>query len=126
MDYLAIVCQLIVGFGILNVWGLRFNKHSIYRGGRAKTMQEEFAEYGLPAWSVGVVGFLKIAAAVGLLIGIFLPQTILPSALVLTVLMVVAIAMHLKVKDALVKSFPAACVLLLCLFLAYYSYSLQV
>lgn len=89
-------------------------------------MQEEFAEYGLPAWSVGVVGSLKIAAAVGLLIGIFLPQTILPSALVLTVLMVVAIAMHLKIKDALVKSFPAACVLLLCLFLAYYSYSLQV
>ena len=126
MYYLAIVCQLIVGFGILNVWGLRFNKHSIYLGGRAKTMQEEFAEYGLPAWSVGVVGSLKIAAAVGLPIGIFLPQTILPSALVLTVLMVVAIAMHLKVKDALVKSFPAACVLLLCLFLAYYSYSLQV
>ena len=123
MKYIAIACQIIVGLGILNVWILRFRKSSPYRGGRAKNIQEEFAAYGLPAWSVGLVGFVKVSAAIGLLVGIFIPQAILPSALVLTVLMLCAVGLHLRIKDPPAKSMPAATVLLLTLFLAYYSYA---
>jgi hypothetical protein len=50
MEYIPIVLQLVVALGIFNVWLLRSNKASSYRGGDAKTMREEFAAYGLPFW----------------------------------------------------------------------------
>ncbi len=37
-------------------------------------MAEEFAAYGLPAWSVGTVGVVKVSAAIGLLVGLFIPK----------------------------------------------------
>lgn len=81
-------------------------------------MKEEFAVYGLPGFVMWLVCVVKVAAAVALLIGISVPQLVLPSATILAVLMLVAIAMHLKVKDPAIKSLPALTVLLLSLFLA--------
>ncbi len=126
MEYLAIACQVIVGLGILNVWVLRFKKPSPYRGGQAKNMTEEFAAYGLPAWSVPLVGVIKVCAAIGLLVGLFIPQAVFPSSLVLALLMLGAVAWHVKIKDPPAKSVPAATILLLTVFLAYYSNTLQV
>ena len=94
MEYLTIACQIIVGLGILNVWVLRFKKPSPYRGAQAMNMTEEFAAYGLPAWSVALVGVVKISAAIGLLVGLFIPQAVLPSSLVLAFLMLGAVAWH--------------------------------
>ena len=48
MESICSIAQLIIALGILNVWLLRFNKATIYRGGSAKNMKEEFATYGLP------------------------------------------------------------------------------
>ena len=51
MNTLVQICQIIVALGLLNVWLLRFNKPTAYRGGKAVNLPGEFAAYGLPAWS---------------------------------------------------------------------------
>ncbi len=114
METLVQICQVIVGCGLLNVWLLRFNKSTAYRGGAAANMLEEFAAYGLPAWSCYLVGFLKVVSAFALLAGLLRPELVLPAASVVAVLMAGAVAMHLKVGDPFKKSLPALTVLVLC------------
>ena len=114
METLVKICQVIVGCGLLNVWLLRFNKPTAYRGGSAANMLEEFAAYGLPAWSCYLVGFLKVASAFALLAGLLHPALVLPAAGVIAILMAGAVAMHLKVGDPFKKSLPALSVLILC------------
>lgn len=109
------ICQIVVGCGLLNVWLLRFNKATAYRGGTASSMLEEFSAYGLPAWSCYLVGFLKVASAFALLAGLLYPVLILPAASVVAALMAGAIVMHLKVADPFKKSLPAISLLALCL-----------
>jgi uncharacterized membrane protein YphA (DoxX/SURF4 family) len=108
------ICQIIVGCGLLNVWLLRFNKRTGYRGGTSANMLEEFTAYGLPGWFCYLVGFLKVASGVALLAGLLYPVLVLPAAVVVAVLMLGAIAMHLKVRDPFRKSVPAIAVLVLC------------
>jgi uncharacterized membrane protein YphA (DoxX/SURF4 family) len=79
-------------------------------------MREEFATYGLPAWSCYLVGFLKVTSAFALLAGL-LPAfagLVLPAATLVALLMAGAVAMHVKVGDPFKKSVPALSVLLLC------------
>lgn len=115
MALLTQAAQLIVGLGLLNVWLIRFNKSTDYRGGAAQNMKQEFATYGLPEWFCYVVGALKIISGVTLLISIFVPGLALYPAVVVSVLMLGALAMHVKVKDPIKKSLPAASVLALCI-----------
>jgi uncharacterized membrane protein YphA (DoxX/SURF4 family) len=110
--------QVVIAIGILNVWLLRFGKPTEWRGGDAKNMKEEFAVYGLPAWSVGLVGFLKILLAALLIAGIWLPVVTKPAAIGMAVLMLGAVSMHIKVKDPLQRSLPAFCVLVLSVLVA--------
>lgn len=112
MKYLKHVLMAVVSITVLNVWLLRFNKPTIYRGGQAKTMIEEFAAYGLSETFVYVIGGLKVLAALGLVVGFFYKKLIVPSALVIAVLMVGAIFMHFKVQDAAIKFLPATLMLL--------------
>jgi uncharacterized membrane protein YphA (DoxX/SURF4 family) len=114
MTIITQLAQLIVGLGLLNVWLIRFNKATAYRGGAAQSMKEEFAAYGLPEWFCYVVGGLKVISGVTLLIGLFVPGIAVYPAAVVSVLMLGALAMHVKVHDPLKKSVPAACVLALC------------
>ena len=109
------ICQIVVGCGLLNVWLLRFNKATAYRGGKASSMLEEFAAYGLPAWSCYLVGFLKVASAFALLAGLLYPVLILPAASIVAALMAGAIVMHLKVADPFKKSLPSISLLALSL-----------
>ena len=59
------------------------------------------------------VGFLKISCAILLLAGLWFEQLRLPAALIVTVLMLGAVAMHAKVGDPLKKTMPAALMLLM-------------
>ena len=118
MEWIIIVVQVVVAVTLFNVWLFRFGKPTAWRGGKAESMSEEFTVYGLPVWFMYVVGFLKVAFAVGLIVGIWWPAVIIPSALGIAVLMVGAIAMHLKVRDPMKKSIPAAVMLILVLFIA--------
>ena len=115
MEYVLFSLQLIAGLGIYNVWLLRFNQSTPYRGGRARNLREEFTEYGLPAVAVYIIGFLKLASATGLIIGCFFPGLVVPSATLLALLMLGALIMHVKVKDPISRSVPALIMLALCL-----------
>ena len=115
MGPLIIICQIVAAAGLLNVWLLRANRPTAYRGAGASNMREEFAAYGLPAWMVVVVGVLKVAAALALIAGIWYRLLVLPAALLICVLMLGALAMHFRIHDPLRKSAPAAGMLALAL-----------
>ncbi len=115
MDTLTLVSQVVVALGLLNVWLLRYGKATPYRGKDATNMREEFAAYGLPGWSVAVVGSLKVTFALMLLVGVWVPDLVRPVAIGIAVLMVGAIAMHLRVSDPIQKAVPATSVLALSL-----------
>ena len=112
MKNIKYVLMIFVPSLVLNVWLFRFNKATIYRGGDATNMIEEFAAYGLSESMVYIVGGLKVLAALGLLLGVVYRKSIAPSALLMSVLMVGAIAMHFTVGDAPIKYLPAGLMLL--------------
>ncbi len=107
MRTIIIIVQIVAALGLLNVWLLRASKRTAYRGGAASSMREEFAAYGLPDWFMYLVGALKIAVAILLLVGIWVPSVVLPTALLLCILMLGALSMHVKIGDPIVKSLPA-------------------
>jgi uncharacterized membrane protein YphA (DoxX/SURF4 family) len=106
--------QVIVALGLLNVWLVRARASTAYRGGSAQSLREEFATYGLPAWSFFAVGALKVGSAVLLLVGIWVPELIRPPAFIVAALMVGALAMHARAKDSPKKFVPALLMLLMC------------
>jgi uncharacterized membrane protein YphA (DoxX/SURF4 family) len=118
MDTLRIVLQVVVGLGILNVWLIRANWATGYRGGDAKTLKEEFATYGLPPWFFYLIGTLKVLCALALLAGIWFPLLATLGGAGLAVLMAGAFSMHLKVKDPFSKSIPALAMLAMSLAIA--------
>lgn len=122
MDYIIIALQVIVGLSILNVWLVQNKKATRWRGGDANTITEEFEVYGLPSWSVYVIGALKVVLAVLLIAGIWYPELKFPAAAGLAVLLTGSVSMHFKIGDPLIKSFPASLFLLMCLVIAYVSY----
>ena len=105
--------QVVMAAGLLNVWLLRFNKHTPFRGGSSKSLIEEFACYGLPSWFSYLVGTLKVSSAIMLIAGIWVPQLVLPVSSLVSSLMVGALLMHLKIRDPLIKSLPALLMLIL-------------
>jgi len=119
MNYLVIAFQVIVGISILNVWLLQKNKATRWRGGSATTILEEFEEYGLSKTLCYITGFLKVTLAILLVAAIWYPILKQPAALGLATLLAGSIIMHIKIKDPLLKSFPAALFLVMCLFIAF-------
>ena len=119
MQTIVHILQIIVALGLLNVWLLRFGRSTAYRGGEARSMPEEFAAYGLPAWSTYVVGTLKVGAACCLIAGLWIQIIVFPAALLISLLMLGALAMHLKVRDPLTKSVPALFILTLSLIICW-------
>tara|TARA_S200000501_G_C20805970_1_gene736154 strand:- start:322 stop:696 length:375 start_codon:yes stop_codon:yes gene_type:complete len=108
------IFNLIIGFGILNVWLIRHDKKTSYRGGNAKNLKEEFNVYGLPNWSFITIGFIKISLAILLILGIFwYKELIIYASIGMAVLMLGAILMHLKVNDPFKKSLPALSILIM-------------
>jgi len=112
----VLVFQVALALVILNVWLLRVNRATSYRGGAAQNMKEEFAVYGLPPAMFYIVGALKLACAVALLVGVWAPAATVPGAASLAALMAGATVMHVKVKDPPKKAMPALTLLALCLF----------
>jgi hypothetical protein len=112
--HIRIALQLVVALGILNVWILRAGRKTPYRGGGANSLRGEFATYGLPSWSMYLVGALKIGLALTLLAAIWIPGLAQPAAIALGVLMIGAFTMHLKVKDPIQKALPSIAMLVMC------------
>mgnify|MGYP001353649791 FL=1 len=117
---LYVVVSFFVSFLVTNVWLFRFNKETPYRGGDAVNMIEEFAEYGLNANIMYLVGFLKIVASIGLIIGLLKTKISIYSSLLMSILMIGAIYFHFKISDPAIKYFPSV-LMLLCSIFIYFS-----
>ena len=112
MGYITIFLQLFVAFGLLNVWLIRCNKKTIYRGSNACSLKDEFTSYGLPVWSFYVIGSIKIISALLLIVGFWVPFLVFPAVLVISFMMAGAVCMHIKVRDPFKKLLPALIMLL--------------
>ena len=119
VEYVKIAAQITIALSIYNVWFFRFNKPTRYRGKNAETMKDEFISYGLPDYFVWLIGFLKVTLATLLLIGIYFNSLVFPASIGMAILMVGAIAMHIKVNDDIIKSLPATIFLILSLSVAF-------
>ena len=83
-------------------------------------MKDEFAVYRLPEWSVWAVGACKILLSLCLLVGLYVESLVKPAALALSVLMLAAVWMHLKIRrDSLYKAAPAYLLFMACVFLVF-------
>ncbi len=116
---LVVVFQIIIALGILNVWIVRFNKSTDYRGGGASSMKEEFEAYGLSETVMKLVGFLKLTLAALLVIGIWYPIVVIPAAAGMAGLMIGALLMHIKIGDPSIKSLPALLMLVMSGFIVF-------
>ena len=107
MDYITGFLQIFVAFGLLNVWLIRSHQETPYRGSTGSSLKNEFTAYGLPLWSFYVIGFIKISSALLLLIGLWIPILVFPTAVVVSLVMLGAVGMHIKVRDPFKKVLPA-------------------
>lgn len=120
-EYIIIALKIIVGISIINVWLIQPNKPSKWRGGDATTITEEFNVYGLSNTFYKIIFVIKVGLAILLLISIkydFLTQY---SSIGLAILLGGSILMHIKIKDPLLKSFPAFLFLVMNLTILYLS-----
>ena len=104
---LITITQAVVGLGLLNVWLVRANSSTPYRGGASRNLKDEFVAYGLPTWVFFLIGGLKIGSGIALIVGLWVPSLVVPSTAVVTGLMLGALVMHIKVQDPRIKSLPA-------------------
>jgi hypothetical protein len=107
MSLLLIILRIIASLTIYNVWFIRSHRTTVYRGGNARTLKQEFTAYGLPVWMMYLVGTIKVAAATGLLLSIWYPVLMTYSAFILLLMMFGAISMHLKINDSFKQTMPA-------------------
>ena len=119
LRFLYVVVSFFVSILVTNVWLFRFNKETPYRGD-AINMIEEFAEYGLNTNIMYLVGFLKIVASIGLIIGLLKTKISIYSSLLMSILMIGAIYFHFKISDPAIKYFPSV-LMLLCSIFIYFS-----
>ena len=119
METITHVLQLVIACVIFSVWLIRPNWKTPYRAGDAINIKEEFAVYGLPDWSVYVVGATKIALAIALLAGYWKSELVVPAAISMAILMAGAVLCHLRIKeDSISRAVPASSMLLMSLFVA--------
>ena len=110
---IIIILKVIAALGIFNVWILRYNKATEFRGGQAQNLKEEFETYGLKLWSMFIIGGIKISISILFIAGLFtqkltlLNYSDLYGAGIMSIIMIGAILMHLKVNDPMKKSIPA-------------------
>lgn len=121
-EYIVIALKIIVGVSILNVWLVQSKKPTKWRGGDATSIIEEFCVYGLSKTFYNVVFVVKVGLAILLLASIKYDFLTLYSSIGLAALLGGSIAMHIKVKDALFKSFPAFLFMAINLIIAYLSF----
>lgn len=114
---MTILLKLIIALGLLNVWIVRFDKPTPYRGGNSTNMIEEFKYYGLPKTFMYAIGLFKVLFSLFILFSLFFgskyDQLISMGLVFLSFIMVGSIIMHLRVKDPLNKSIPAIGMLVL-------------
>ena len=116
VDVLVTLLQLTIALVIMAVWLVRPKMETSYRAGNATNIFEEFEVYGLPNWSVYVVGGIKLSLAILLIVGIWYSSVVQYAALGMGILMAGAIICHLKTQgDPLSRATPASLMLVMCI-----------
>ena len=114
---IIITIKIISALGIFNVWMLRYNKTTEYRGGNSKSLKEEFETYGLKSWQMYIIGAIKIIISILFIVSCFseyvnmLDFAVFYGSAIMSLIMIGAILMHLKVNDPFKKSMPAIAML---------------
>tara|TARA_B100000989_G_scaffold77097_1_gene54744 strand:- start:127 stop:510 length:384 start_codon:yes stop_codon:yes gene_type:complete len=108
------VLIIVVATAVLSAWTWRLNVPSIYRGGDAINMIEEFKAYGLNQTTMFVVGIFKVTCAIILLIGLKVRRFVTPAAFIMGIFMIAAVYFHLSISDPLVPTLPSVIMLLSC------------
>lgn len=78
----------------------------------SRHLEREFARYRLPSQRI-LVGGLQWAAGIGLLAGLFEPWMGRAAAAGLSLMMLIAVGVRIRIKDTLVQTTPAVFYLLL-------------
>ena len=120
MKILSKVLSVVVGLTVINVWLFRSNRSTSYRGGDASSLLEEFQVYGLDDYFL-IIGIVKVSLAIMLLLSLYFKKLSFFASSGIAVMMLVAVYMHIKVGDELIKSMPASVMLTSCLIIAYSS-----
>ena len=120
MSRISNLLSVIVSFTIINVWLFRYTKSTIYRGGNAPNLYEEFEVYSLSDYFL-IIGIIKVALAVLLFSGVFYKKLTLFSASGIAIMMLAAAYFHFSVGDELIKALPSSVMLLSCLIIIYSS-----
>ncbi|MEO1060892.1 MAG: DoxX family protein [Actinomycetota bacterium] len=107
MKLIGKLAQTAAALWIINVWTLRFDKDTGYRGGGATNMKEEFEVYGFTESQMYAVGAVKVGLAGTMLAGHAEPRLVRPASAGLAMLMAGAIAMHIKAGDPVKRYLPA-------------------
>ena len=120
MSQISKILSAVVSFTIINVWLFRSNKSTLYRGGNASNLYEEFEVYGLSDYFL-IIGIIKVSLAVLLLVGVFYKKLTLFSASGIAIMMLAAAYFHFSVGDELIKALPSLTMLLSCIIIIYSS-----
>ena len=118
MKTLSKLLSVIVGLTVINVWIFRSDTSTLFRGGDANNLIEEFEVYGLGEYFL-IIGIIKVGLAVLLILSLYFTKVRFFAASGIAVMMLVAIFMHINVGDELIKSVPASILLLSSLIIAY-------
>ncbi len=113
MESIAIVLQIAIAAGIVNVWLLRSARPTSFRPDGANSMAEEFRRYGLSDRTRVLVGGAKLSLAAALLGGILFSPLAQAAAAMIALLMAGAVLAHVRVRDPWFKATPALLMLLM-------------
>lgn len=120
MKMVTKLLSLLISVTVLSAWTIRFKMSSIFRGGGAENMVEEFQLYGLDSSIMIIVGITKVILSILLLLGAFKFQYLLkPSAGIMALFMIGAVYFHLNAGDGLVPTIPSASMLISCLLILF-------
>lgn len=108
METIKILLQATIAITIINVWILRRDKPTQWRGGSADSLDKEFETYGLPPTIMITAGALKLTCALLLIVGIWIPSVVNFAAAGMTALLLIAVIAHLRIQDPIRKAIPAA------------------
>ena len=120
MSQISKILSAVVSLTIINVWLFRSSKSTLYRGGNASNLYEEFEVYGLSDYFL-IIGIIKVSLAVLLLVGIFYKKLTIFSASGIAIMMLAAAYFHFSVGDELIKALPSSAMLLSCIIIIYSS-----
>ena len=120
MKSLLRILIVLVAITVLSAWTYRLDLETVYRGGDAKNMIEEFQAYGLSQTTMVVVGVFKVVLALMLLLGLKFKKLIIPAAAAgMAMFMTAAVYFHFSISDPIIPTTPSLAMLLSCISIIY-------